>query len=385
METPDSNRASVEQYLPPLTKRGKRWVRFLAVVLGSLALFLLARRLAGVLTPIVIALALAYIGNPVVTWLEKRRVPRVISVSVGIFALVGGAAFLSAVGIAQLLQFGRAAPVYLERLEAWVHEYFPWLVAGDVSRDQLAGWLRENGAMLAGSLVEYGGAAVANTAYWISATVLIPLYAFFFLWRFNDIVRVIRDHLPAAYRETIVRIVSTIDRANADFFRGRVVVCAVVAVLTGLGWLLVGVPYSLPLGLLAGVLNLVPLLSSLALPPALLFTYLEALQAQQNWVIPVCLTMGVYMVVQATEAFALAPYVNAHASGLHPVTTVIALLVGAELAGVLGMLLSIPFASTLKSLLAEYALPEIRRLASAAPPATEGGPAAAQHAGDAKR
>ncbi|RMF74919.1 MAG: AI-2E family transporter, partial [Planctomycetota bacterium] len=83
------------------------------------------------------------------------------------------------------------------------------------------------------------------------------------------------------------------------------------------------------------------------------------------------------LVVQAIESFLLTPLIESRSSGLHPVTTVVALLIGGKLAGLLGMLLAIPIASTLKSLGAEWVLPEVRRLAKRAaageppPPATE--------------
>ncbi len=359
----------MDSYLPPLTPRVRRWVRFLAVLACAFGLFMLARRLGGVLTPIAISLAIAYICNPLITLLEKRGIARPLSIGVGLAGLGVLVVLISVAGAAQVVQFARAAPIYAEQFENWLRTTIPGVLDSGVSREQLSGWMQEHGATLARTLLSYSSTVAAGVAYWGSAAVLIPMYSFFFLWGFNDMLRVIREHLPGAYRDTILRVVQTIDKATADFFRGRLVICAAVGLLTGVGWLIVGVPYSLPLGLLAGVFNLVPLLSIVVLPPALLLSYLDALQAGQNWILPVCLTMGVFMLVQAVESFALAPYVTAQSSGLHPVTTVVALLIGAELVGVLGMLLSIPIASTLKSLGKEYLLPEIRRLAQAPPAA----------------
>jgi predicted PurR-regulated permease PerM len=107
----------------------------------------------------------------------------------------------------------------------------------------------------------------------------------------------------------------------------------------------------------------------LALPPALLLTYFNAAGAGENWVVAVTLVLIVYLAVQAVESFILTPTIQAKAAGLHPITTVIVLLIGGELAGLLGMLLAIPIASTLKSLATEYLLPELRRLAATKQPA----------------
>jgi hypothetical protein len=99
------------------------------------------------------------------------------------------------------------------------------------------------------------------------------------------------------------------------------------------------------------------------LPPALILTYLSAVQASTPWAVPLLLVFAVYVAVQAIESFILSPVIESRSNGLHPVTVVVALLIGSQIAGLLGMLLAIPVASTLKSLGAIYVLPEIRRLA----------------------
>ena len=132
--------------------------------------------------------------------------------------------------------------------------------------------------------------------------------------------------------------------------------------------------------MLAGLLNLVPFMSLLALPLALISAYFGAVQAALpgevvNWTMPVLLAMAVYMAVQAIESFILTPLIESRSSGLHPVTTVVALLIGGQWAGLLGMLLAIPIASTVKALAAQFLLPEIRRLAAPPPPQQAAQPA----------
>jgi predicted PurR-regulated permease PerM len=401
--------------LPRLSEGGRRWARFFALLAAIALLVWIALALRQVLTPIVAALALAYILNPVVTGLERKyNLKRVTSISVGLglLLLIGGA--LLTAGTAQVVQLASNFPTYAGDALQWVDETFPGLFGpadeeplsnapGDpaaaadappaattapqaatpeadeplaeplltaADREQLIAWVSEHGLTVGRSVVGYIGRLVSNAFYWLSLTLLLPLYTFFFLLRFNEIVQAVRDHLPSAYRPTVIRIVTTIDGAIATFFRGRLVVCILVGTLIGIGWWIAGVPYNLALGALAGTLNLVPFLSVLALPPALLLTYLDTTAAGGNWVFAMTLVAGVYLAVQAIESFLLTPLIEARASGLHPVTTVIALLIGGQLAGLLGMLLAIPITSTLKSLAAEYALPELRRLADAREAAT---------------
>lgn len=357
----------IERYLPRLSEGGTRWVRFAAVILAAAALFWAAMKLRPVLTPIAAALAIAYVLNPAVTWLETRgRISRLATVSVGLAFVIGLALLLILLGAVQVFELAERLPGYAAAAQQWAVRTFPRLFK-DVDHQKLADLLHSHGMSAGRALVACVSGAFSNLMYWLSVLVLLPMYTFFFLLHFNRIVQTLRDHLPAAYRPTIVRVVSTIDRAVSDFFRGRLIVCLIVGTLSAIGWYVVSVPYAFPLGALAGTLNLVPYASGLALVPALSLTYLRAVETGDNWVWALAAVFAIYAIVQALESFVLSPVIESRSSGLHPLTTVVALLIGAQVAGLLGMLLSIPLASTLKSLGGEYLMPEIRRLAQRDP------------------
>jgi predicted PurR-regulated permease PerM len=369
------------EYLPQLSDPARRWVRFAGLVVVITLLSWLIYQLGAVFTPLLVALAIAYIVNPVVTWLERVSRFSRLAVVVTTFALLAvlvlaGGLYIGGKLLAQLVHYVDNHERYHAEVLRWLNALIPVPAAdeGTASQPASAAWLehvapyvQDFGAKIAQAALAYLRQATSSIINIISLLVLIPLYTFFFLWRFNEIVRTIHDHLPLAWRDQVVHTARTIDAAIANFFRGRLMVCAIVGTLTGIGWTILGVPYSLMLGLLAGTLNIVPYMSLLALPPALFFTYVGATQAGQPWAVPALLTMGVYMLVQAIESFVLSPTIEGQSSGLHPVTITVALLIGAQLAGLLGMLLSIPVTSTLKTLAAELVLPEIRRLAGVPP------------------
>jgi len=382
----------MDRYLPKLSEGGRRWARFFVLLAATALLVWVAILLRPVLTPIVAALALAYILNPLVSRLEKSyKISRATSITIGLALLLAIGILLLVAATAQVVQLAGNIPTYARETFEWLDETFPGLLstAGDRvapqtqpaiagsgqaealgPRERVLELASQHALSLGRSVVGYIARIVSNAFYWLSLTVLLPLYTFFFLLRFNAIVDTVRDHLPADHRPNIVRVVTAIDGAIATFFRGRLLVCLAVGTLTGVGWLSLGwfgvtVPYNLAWGALAGILNLIPFMSVLALPPALILTYLHAAEIGANWVVAMTLVLAVYLVVQAIESFVLTPVIESKASGLHPITTVIALLIGGQLAGLLGMLLAIPITSTLKSLLAEYALPEIRRVAAA--------------------
>lgn len=380
----------MQYYLPRLSEPAARWARFLGIVAACVACLWAGSWLRGVLTPMAIALALAYVLNPVIDTLERRRVPRVVSISTGLVVILGIAGLLLLLATLQVIRLADRAPAYVASAQVWLDQTFPNLYpqsttqpAEEAGRAELsdapppATWQRgatqrlaelaqSHGLAVARFIAGWLADALSQTGYVVVTIALVPIYAFFFMLHFNRMVRAVHDHLPCAYRPTVVRVVTTIDRSVSSFFRGRLVVAALVGLLNGVGWYIVGVPYSLALGALAGVLQLIPFMGVLVLPVALVLAYLEA--PAGAWLLPVGLAFGVYMVVQGLESFVIAPYIDSRVSGLHPVTTIVALMIGAEAAGLLGLLLAIPIASTIKSLGIEYLLPEIRRLAGVAPP-----------------
>jgi predicted PurR-regulated permease PerM len=376
----------MERSFPKLSASTRRWLQFAGLVLALGILCALAYGLRTVFTPLVAAAVIAYILNPLVTWCERHHhVPRLTTVIIT-FALLSallltGGFYAGSKTVAQIAELQQRVPAYIEMLGDWVssirvrlHGVSAWpatettaTLPGADAWPWVAALLQQHGVALTRALLDYVGTVFANLATIGTLLVLIPLFSFYFLWRYNDIVRVIHDHLPAMHRPRIVYMVTTIDVAVARFFRGRLIVCLVVGALLALGWSVIGVPYSVLLGMSAAFLNLVPLLSLLVLPPALLFAFLGANQAGVPWAWPVLLAMVVYMAVQAIDAFVLTPAIQGQAAGLHPLVVVIALLIGGQLAGLLGLLLAIPITSTLKTLAAEWVLPEVRRLAQPAP------------------
>jgi len=362
----------METFLPKLPAAARPWLRLIALLAAAALLCWIgyAAR-AAFTTPLLLALALAYILNPLVTWFERRwGAPRLLTVGIVfvlvIALLVVGGFYVGARIVEQGTQFRESAGRYVDQLARWAQAHERAATGRQPTTEAVDWWatagplLKQHGAALAGTISDYTRSALGSVLDLVSLLLLEPLLTFFLLWRFNDLVRAVRDHLPAATRSTIVHVVVTTDHAIASFFRGRLIVCFVIGSLSALGWTLAGVPYALLLGLLMGLLSLVPFLSLLALPPALLLAY-DA--GQPSWAWPVTLAMVVYVAVQTLDSFVLSPYILGRSSGLHPVTTLAVLLIGGQVAGLLGMLLAIPVAGTLKTLAAEFVLPEIRRLA----------------------
>ncbi len=191
------------------------------------------------------------------------------------------------------------------------------------------------------------------------SVLLLPIYAFFLVIAMPQIRIAARDYIPLRFRDQTMRILRDIERVVAAFFRGRLIISTVCAVVGGLSMLLIGVPYGLLFGVCIGLATAIPLAGLLFLLPAIALALLEP----GTGLITVTLIVGVYVVVQTLET-ALIPVVMGKEVELHPVTLIISLLLLGKLLGILGLILAVPIAATCRILAPEFLWPRWRAWAA---------------------
>jgi len=205
------------------------------------------------------------------------------------------------------------------------------------------------------------------TSYWILSTALMAIYVFFFSWHFNTGVEKLCAYVPASQRERIRAIVARMDDAIGDFFRGRLLIAIIMGVLLSAGWFFTGVPYWFFLGMLTGLFNIVPYLSVISWPVAILLKYVDTLTnaaGENTGLLAVVLWPSVvYIAVQLLEGWILTPWVQSGQTNMSAVTVILVVIIGGVVAGVLGMLLAIPLAACIKILCEEVVLPSLREWA----------------------
>jgi len=188
----------------------------------------------------------------------------------------------------------------------------------------------------------------------IAGLALVPIYAFYFLLEKQGISTRWRDYLPvqdSKFKDELAFIINSINEYLIAFFRGQVLVAICDGMLYTIGFLLIGLPYALLIGVMATCLTIIPFLGAITTCVSALVI---ALVAFGDWQHP-ALVIGVFAVVQALEGTVIQPKIMGDRVGLHPVTIIIALMVGTTLlGGILGGILAIPFAAVLRVLMARY-------------------------------
>ena len=220
---------------------------------------------------------------------------------------------------------------------------------------------------------------VGRVASWfgvIAGLALIPVYTFYFLLEKRGIERQWTDYLPVAnsrFKDELVFVISNINDCLIVFFRGQVLVAFCDGLLYGLGFLIIGLPYALLIGVMGTVLTMIPFLGAITTCGTALVI---ALVQYGDWVHPV-LVLVVFGFVQLMEALVFQPKIIGDRVGLHPMTIIVALMVGTNLlGGVLGGILAIPLTAALRVLMFRYVWKRRPSAPGAADASTEEPPAA---------
>ena len=330
-----------------MERRAARWNGRRAAILAAAAAILWLTRhvLWALLMQLMGGYALMAMALPLCRALEKRLKP----------GLAAALAFL-ALGVA-------AAGVLLGLIPPLVQQFrqvsamFPaWLGWLEQRLAQGQSFLQERGVNLSpvrdeffSTVSRYAGNAVsalagmaAQTVRIMSKLVLSPLIGFYLLRDRRQISSLLMMLLPVSWRARAARAGREMRRETAGFLRGQLLVSAFVGTLTSVGLMLIGTPGWLLLGLLMGVMELVPYIGPvIAGIPAVLLA-LQGGMGRALW------ALGVLVAVQQLEGGLLSPRLLSGATRLHPLLVLLAISAGGMLGGAMGMLLALPAVVSLR-------------------------------------
>ncbi len=184
----------------------------------------------------------------------------------------------------------------------------------------------------------------------IWAVVVVTFIVFYLLIEQEKVRDQFTLMFPQVYRKDVSYIIGTIDEKVGAFIRGTALRCVIVGVLVGTVMYWLGMPFALMLGILAGILDIIVYIGPfLAAVPALLFSLMP--DTPHFLVIII-----IYVLVQFLESMVLTPLLMGRAVNLSPLTVIAAILIGAQAAGLLGIIISIPLAAILKVFIHHYYL-----------------------------
>ncbi len=337
---------------PRWTVPTKITVIVVALVLAAFLLY----RFSLVIPPLVIAVLLAFILNPIVDGLGARlRVPRTVAVAALYLLLLAGLITTVVLLIPELARQGVALSEDLAQLVGNVRRLSQTtLVIGELRLD--VGQIIDNLTTTVGGSLQSIAAPTLNFLLNVVEFVvfsIVVLVVSFYLVKDGGLVLAALDRLtPPHYRADARRLRDEINTVWSAFLRGQVILALVVAAIITLAGFVIGLPSALALGLLAGLLEFLPSLGhglwlALALGVALLegSTWLPI----QNWAFAL-LVLGLHVIFQQADLNLLIPRIIGGHVRLHPLAVILGIVVGATLAGVLGVALAAPVIASLRIL-----------------------------------
>lgn len=283
------------------------------------------------------AVVVAAAVQPLADWLQARRVPRAVT-TLGVYGLV--VLLLAAVGTLllppltdQVTQLALALPQLVEQLGQWGG----WQVG--LNQSSLA--LQDILLRLGSALTQTGFSLFEQTRSLFSGVfslVFVFILAFYLVVERDALLKMFKVMVPPRHFPYVERTVTRIQRGLGRWVVAQLLLAVVVGMVVGVGLWLLGVKYALVLGLLAGVLEIIPVIGPIiAAVPGVIVGLAQSLVLGSVMIV-------FYILVQQTENHILVPNVMKRVAGLNPLVTLVAVLLGARLAGVVGIILSVPVA-----------------------------------------
>lgn len=303
----------------------------------------------GLLLPALVAALGAYFAQPLVARCEARGIRRGVAV-VALFALATVALALLVVALAPVVehQAGLLAaqlPTIVERVEAAssaAHRALaaraPWLAPHLPTPSP--GWPER----LLGEQKRHLGTLISGAGTLLFVLVLAPIFGFFLLRDGGRLLDGLVRALPARHIETTLAIWCEVDRLIGRYLRGLVIESIAVAGLVAGGLALVGVPAPIVLGAFAGLVNPLPYVGVLLSLAVALVTALGAGMGPSS----LAAVVALFVAVRLVDDFVLIPLALGGSVHLHPALVIVAILVGEQTLGVLGMVLAVPLVTVVK-------------------------------------
>ncbi|MFM7293752.1 MAG: AI-2E family transporter [Burkholderiales bacterium] len=326
-----------------------RWIDWHSGLLGAALLMFgaLLWILSPILAPFLAAIILAYIFNPLVNWLEARKVSRGSGTLLAVLLLLIMVAMLLIIVLPlfykEIAQLTSLIPSFLDHLKSTI---VPWLserLGIEIALDSASfrQFMQENLSDSGGiarrvfATVGTGGLAIVSVLVNLA---LIPIVFFYVLRDWPLLVASVDDIVPRRIHATVTNIASEIDAVLSEFLRGQLLVMLVMSAFYVIGLWAVGLKFALPVGLITGLLVFVPYLG---VGMGMLLGTVAAV-IQYDALLGVVMVWAVFGAGQIVESFFVTPKFVGERIGLHPVAVIFALLAFGQVFGFFGILLALP-------------------------------------------
>ena len=347
----------------------RKWVvRSIITVLVLAVLYILIRRLSGVLLPFLISFVVAYMLAPIVKFFQEtcRLKNRLLSILVTLLLISG---IISGIVAALVPAISKQATSLSQSIKHYISQtdsisYFSpefnaeikELIQGlDIKTLLQTNEVQEGIKKAIPVLSEWIGNGI-NALGGLDVGFVCILYIIFLLIDYEKITKNWLKYIPERFSTTIQMLITDLDRNMNAYFRGQALVAGIVGILFAIGFQIIGLPMGIGIGLMIGVLNLVPYMQALGIPPCILLALIQASETGRPvWVTLLCLA-AVFIIVQTIQDMLLVPKIMGDVTGMGPAWILLSLSIWGSLLGVVGMIIALPLTTLLVSYYKRFVL-----------------------------
>ena len=321
-----------------------RFIRWAGIALLVLAVYFLIRSLSSVLLPFFIAWFFAYLLYPMVKFADcKLHLPRALSIILALFvviAVISGVIYLIIPPmIEQFEKLGNLATDYIQK-----SAHITSIPAA------VTEWINEN----QNEIEEFFKSVIVS----IVASFITLLYMFFILLDYEYLTDNWIKIFPKKSRPFWEELMVDVERELNNYIRGQGLVALCMGVLFCIGFTIIDFPMAIGLGIMIGIMDLVPYLHTFALIPTVLLALLKSADTGQNFWIILIMALAVFLIVQLICDMIVTPKVMGKAMGLNPAILLLSLSVWGALLGFIGLIIALPLTTLLIAYYQRYVTKE---------------------------
>ena len=309
---------------------------------------------SSIITPIIVAYVFYYMLNPLVNFFEKkmsRFIASLLAIFVGIITILIVIVGVVPIIVEQTQNLITALPRYIEVVKGYLEEYsdnaYVQVVVEYVNNNLNVSKISEKLVSIATSIAQGVVSSISSTA---SVLVTMPFVLFFLLKDASHFNKFVISLLPKKLEKPVAETIDEIDDKVGSYIQGQMLVSLCIGVMLFIGYNIIGLHYAFSLATIAAFLSIVPYLGPvIAITPAMLVA------ASTSWVMVVKMLV-VWGIVQFLEGNIISPNIMGRSMSMHPLTVIFVILIGVNIAGVVGAILGIPVYSILKVLVGKLLL-----------------------------
>lgn len=332
-----------------------RVVRLLITIASIAAAVWIVGVLKDVLLPFLVAWLIAYMLEPFVQYnkrllgVRKRWLPIVMTLFECILVLAAILVFVIPSVISEMHQVAEFVRHYSQNgttaafIPQWLHDFLRnnidfETISQKLTRQDLRNILDTTISLIAGSY---------NVVLGIFSWFVVILYVVFIMLDYERLLKGFKRMVPPKYRQTTFKVLNDVKDSMNHYFRGQALVAFIVGILFCIGFLIIGLPLAVVLGLFIGLLNMVPYLQLISLVPTTLLCLVVSAGGTTDFWSIWWAAMAVYIVVQCIQDFFLTPKIMGKAMGLNPAIILLSLSVWGTLMGFIGLIIALPLTTLL--------------------------------------